>query len=240
MVTMGQDRGRRILRERGKAGRAAAVLAVAAALALLSGTAGAEEHHYVIVFAAQGDPVLPRYSHTFATFVRAVGPGPNPACWAVEAHSISWGPASGEIRAVRFFSERGANLDLTATLRWARTLGARVCRWGPFQIRKELYDRARAQIARLETGLVEYKVVDGGLRPRLASNCVHAVSDIDTDDGLLSTGLEYGEEASYLVACHFRRWMIEPERVHEWVCERIGLCGAPIEIRTWGRAPAQR
>jgi hypothetical protein len=234
MGTAGQGRSARKVRGVGKAGWAG-VLALAA-LALPCQSARAAEHYYVIIFAAQADPPLPRYAHTFATFVRAAGS--SPACCAVEAHTISWLPASGEIRTFRFFPERGANLDLAGSLRFARSLGARVSRWGPFEVRPELYARAQAEIALLSTGVVEYKVLDRGLRPRVATNCIHAASDIDVDDGLLETGVAYGEEASYLVAWHYRRWMIEPERVHEWVLERVGLCGAPIEPRNWGRAPA--
>jgi hypothetical protein len=236
MNKMGDDGMKRKVRSMGKA--CSAIVLALAATALLTGPVRAAEHYYVILFAAQGDPPVPRYSHTFATFIRAVGT--SPASCAVETHTISWSPASMEIRLARFFPERGVNLDLAASLRWARSLGARVCRWGPFEIRQDLYDRAQAQIARLSTGAVEYKVVDLGLRPQRASNCVHAVSDIAADDGLLETGLDYGEEASYLVACHFRPWMIEPGQVHDWLWDRIGLSAAPIARCTWGRVPAQR
>ncbi len=221
-----------------KARSRATAAVVALALALLPGAARAGELYFAVVFASQGELDLPRYAHTFATFIKATGEGPNADRYAVEAHTISWSPASGDVRIARFWPERGTNLDLASTLRWARSLDARVSRWGPFQVRKELYDRALVQIARLESGALGYKALDVGQRPRYASNCIHAVSDVDTDGGLLDTGPHYGEEASYLVAYHFRRWTIDPCRVHEWVYDRLGLRGLPIQPRTWGRAPA--
>ena len=52
----------------------------------------------------------------------------------------------------------------------------------------------------------------------MALNCIHAISDIDRDEGPLRTGLAYGAEAARKVALHFRRWMSEGEREHprEW------------------------
>jgi hypothetical protein len=224
-------------KHRRRAGRllAAALLA----LALVPTAARGEEFYYAIIFATEGDLPLPRYAHTFATFVKATGQGPCSDHYVLEAHTLSWSPASGEVRVARFSPEPGTNLDLAGSLHWARSLDARVSRWGPFQVRKELYDRARAQIARLESGALQYKALDLGLRPYSASNCIHALSDIDADGGLLDTGADYGAEASYQVAHHFLRWMINPYQVHEWVYDRLGLRDWPIEPRTWGRAPGR-
>jgi hypothetical protein len=203
-------------------------------LALAPGRGVAEEFYYLIVFAVEGEVNLPRYAHTFATFVKATGRGPCSQCYTVEARTISWLPVTGEVRVARFAPEPGVNHDLAGSLRWAANLSARTTCWGPFQVRKELYDRACAQIERLESGTVLYKTVDGELWPR-ASNCIHAVSDVDADAGRLDTWTDYGEEASRLVVHHFLRWMIDPCRTHEWVCDRLGLGGAAVGRRTWGR-----
>src|SRR5262249_21636430 len=153
-------------------------------------------------FAFECTPDLPRYAHTFATFVKATGVGPCASQYAIEAHTISWCPASGVIRLARLCPERGVNRDLTGTLAWAPWLGAWISRWGPFQIRKELYDRAVAQECRLASGAIGYKVLDCGVRPGCASNCIHAVSDI-VEGPLLQTGTAYGDEAGAMVAHHF-------------------------------------
>ena len=70
------------------------------------------------------------------------------------------------------------------------------------------------------------------MRPYVASNCIHAVCDIDAQEGLLNTGVKYGERASCLVVDHFRRWMINPNQTHQWIYDRLGLAGLPIEART--------
>jgi hypothetical protein len=208
---------------------------VLAGLVVLSVPAGvrAGERFYVIVFAYQGEPPLPRNTHTFATFVRATGEGARPENHRVEAHTISWAPASGAVRAARLLPERGANLDLAATLRQAHRLGSRVSRWGPFQVQRELYERALGQIARLESGAVAYKVLDSLGRPCSASNCIHAVSDMDADRGLLVTGLASGAQASLLVVQHFRRWMVNQHLSHEWIADRLGLCGLVVARGAW-------
>ena len=76
--------------------------------------AAPEEHFYVLIFASQSVPRLPAFSHTWATVVRTVGgPGPSPE---LEAHTISWLPATLDIRTFRFTVEPGTNLGLHETI----------------------------------------------------------------------------------------------------------------------------
>jgi hypothetical protein len=194
----------------------------------------AEESYFMLVFAHQAHTNLPRFTHTFATFVKATAEGPGVNEYAIESHTISWSPATGQIRALRLRPESGVNLDLDASLRWARSVDARVSCWGPFRIRKELYDRALRQIARLQAGGVQYKALDAGFRPHAASNCIHAVSDIDQDNGLLDTGTADGEAASYLVVRHLERWIDDPGQKYDWVYDQLGLRQYPIVRRDLG------
>ena len=187
---------------------------------------GPREAYYMMVFDADGGE--PRSSHTFGTFVKATGNGAKEEDDQFEAHTISWTPASLEITILRRAPEPGVNLDLSATLRWARSVGARVSMWGPYRIEKELYDRALTQEERLRSGRVLYKAIDMNYRPQ-ASNCVHALSDIDTDNGFLNVGLEWGEAASRDVANYLRRWVINPEKAYPWVSERLELKDFPVE-----------
>jgi hypothetical protein len=120
------------------------------------------------------------------------------------------------------------NLDLYQTLRFAQGVGARVYEWGPYQIGPELYERSLRQIERLESGRIQYKALDGAWRPDAASNCIHAVSDIDTDDGYLTVDGAYGVVASADVVQHLSRWMIQPGREQPSIQEKLGLAGQPI------------
>jgi hypothetical protein len=179
------------------------------------------EHYYMMIFSAQAASRDPRLTHSFATFVKATGTGDSAQDYQTEFHTISWMPRSLNIVILRARPEPGVNLDLPASLQWAQAMNCRVSAWGPYQIQKELYDRALEQEARLNSGRVLYKALDRRFRPGTASNCIHAVADLDIDNGLLQSGQGRGDEASQQVAQHLTRWMIDPGRTHAWVASRL-------------------
>jgi hypothetical protein len=210
------------------------VLRGVAALALLSCGAGAcrgEEFYYVLVFGSQQGPGRVRYSHTFATFVRATGRGPCAQSYRLDAFTISWLPQTGAIRPLALAPEAGTNLGLGATLRWARETGQSVCLWGPYQVERELFDRALDQARLLESGQVCYQLLDAGRPTDAVSNCVHAVTSVAGGHRprLLCPGC--GAAASHVAALRFRPWIIDCSRKHEWVAERLGLGGWPLVRR---------
>jgi hypothetical protein len=180
-----------------------------------------EPEYYLSIFAFDTVPRRARYSHTFATFIKASGD-------SVEAHTISWLPRSRRIEFARTQSEPGMNLDLQQTLRFARDLSARVYEWGPYRIRPGLYQRSLRQIERLRRGRIRYKALDGAWRPDAASNCIHAVSDIDAGGGYLTVDGAYGAAASARVVEHLSRWMVQPGREHPAIQDKLGLSGQPV------------
>ncbi len=189
------------------------------------------DKYYMVVFASQGEPVIPRTAHTFATFVR-VSERPKAGDGAgspVTAHTISWLPASLEIVPARPAPEKGKNLDLPATLKWAKSGKARIVAWGPYEIKKELFDKALQQIDRLNSGRIAYKALDLRYRGGGASNCIHAVSDVDTEGGLLQTGTAFGEAASERVVRHLRRWIADAPKTHAKIAAELKL--AEFEVR---------
>jgi hypothetical protein len=189
-------------------------------------SAGRAEHRcFMLVFASQGIRYLPQCVHTFATFVRA-GDAPE-----LECQTISWLPEDLNIKILRLWPQPGRNLSLDETVTLAKAKDARLLLWGPYRIDQELYERAKRQVERLNVGHVQYKAIDLGFRPDTATNCFHAVSDIDADFGLLRTGTAFGPAASALVAAHLRRWIIEPNGVHPWLIERLGLDPSTIETQ---------
>jgi hypothetical protein len=191
----------------------------------------------MVVFGAQRSPInRPKYTHTFATFVKATGEGPGLEAYQIESHTISWTAASFDLHMYRLRPEPGINLDLHASLQLAHRNRDQISQWGPYQIEPELHDRALKQIARLESGAIQYKLLDGPFRPHLASCCIHAVTDLDADHGLLETGHARGTAASALVVRHLRRWMLDPDVVHYWVSERLGLGAYPIRDQSRGSA----
>jgi len=215
--------------------RYAIALLLLAGAAYLAGSMVAEakegDSYYMIVFSSQNESNQPRFAHTFATFVRTSGDtGAEDA--VAEIHTISWMPRSLEIVVVRRWAEPGINLDLPATLRWAQSVNARSSMWGPYEVRKELFERAVEQKARLRSGAILYKAVDERMRGEIASNCIHAVSDLDTEVGVLHVGRQRGDSASQEVVNHLRRWIIDPQQTHPWVAECIGLRGQPLKVQT--------
>jgi hypothetical protein len=197
--------------------------------------ARADESYYMMVYAAQRSPKDARYTHTFATFVRATGNESDNATREIEQHTISWIAASKEVVLARVRPETGVNLDLRDSLRLAAALEERVTMWGPFEIRKPLYDRALKRIEQLESGRMQYKAIDFRFRPESAINCIHAVTDLDADKGLLDTGGACGEEAGRIVMEHLRRWIIAPDTTHDWLAERLGLDESVVVRRSWNR-----
>jgi len=185
-------------------------------------------NYYMLVFASQGDPPTARMSHTFACFVKAGG-GPNDHT-ILETITISWLPKSLNVVVRRVLPEEGVNLELLPTLKWARDLDTQVSAWGPYRIKKELYDRAAKQKARLESGAVRFKAIDlkVPLNRQEHSNCIHAVSDITGEE--LATGTAHGNAASGMVVRHLRPWMINSEETHKWVSDGLGLKKHTIRV----------
>lgn len=194
-------------------------------------SARAGTSYYLLVFGSQRNPTNPDYTHTWAVFVRAsdcLGP---PGGVSLESHVISWMPASMQVRTRALRPEPGVNLGLAETLDWALSTRQRVSLWGPFQIEKDLYDRALQHLGHLEGDGVKYKTVDLGYRASRVSNCVHGVSDITTRRAFRVLRPGWGQMASYYVSRRARPWIIEPEVRHEWVAEALGLYAYPITYR---------
>lgn len=191
-------------------------------LVSVAGAARADEAYYMIIFGQQDASRQVDTAHTFATFVKARGEGPDRAKYRIESHTISWMPRSLDVKVLKR-PEQGSNLTLKDTLDHSRKIKSGVSMWGPFAIKQELYERALRQEARLNKGDIGYKALDLRFRPNEASNCIHAVSDIDTDKGLLETGTAHGDEASFMVLQHLGRWIVNPDQTHEWVSQRLDL-----------------
>ncbi len=190
------------------------------------GYARADDRYYMMLFAAQSDPNLVKNAHTSALFVKASGQGRFPDNYQIESHSISWMPATLKIEPLRRDPEAGTNLSLAQSLEWAKSVGSQVTMWGPFPIKKELFDMAVKQEERLKSGQVLYLCLDDRLRGRGASNCIHAVSDLDTTQARLHTGNSYANEATKLVATHFEPHILTARTSNRWLVDRLDLASA--------------
>jgi hypothetical protein len=102
------------------------VLMLAAWAALLDAPAArGEDRYYMMIFAFEGRPNLPRSAHTFATFIRRQETqNLDPRKWPMESHTISWVSPTMNGQILLRPPEKGVNLDLAASLKLAGSLGA--------------------------------------------------------------------------------------------------------------------
>jgi hypothetical protein len=166
-------------------------------------------------------------AHTFATFARVSGSGPSRT---VETETISWYPSVGKGEPGAAFSRpelralAGRNKTLSETLADAREGHCRITMWGPFEIKPELFDRARLQARRLETEGCRWQALDRKHRLDCqAFNCIHAVSDLDLGPGMLKTHFFLGESATRKVVCHLRRWFVGCPVDGDWLIDHLGV-----------------
>src|SRR5260370_120490 len=128
---------------------------------LVAPAARGGESYFMIVFGSQLPKVnLPAHTHNFAIFIKATGEGD---CWdqyALQGWTISWVPETLKIEVLRLFPDCGVNLGLHESLKWANGDGQRISMWGPYQIQKELFDRALGRVAHLQSGSVSYKATN--------------------------------------------------------------------------------
>ena len=187
-------------------------------------SASAPSRYFITMYGFQGTGGfnLPRFTHTFAYFVRVAGndltTGP------LETFTISWDAADGDIGILQPV-EAGHNYTLAETLALADSLNVNVAvrRSALLEITKTLYDKALNRYQMLidgeDTGAVRYKMTDtvqsrnGVIQkvPGSHSNCIAAVADVLVGPGgaLLGTGNKRGFAASdavlhwYLASPHF-------------------------------------
>jgi len=184
---------------------------------------------FMVVFASQRNVNWPRFSHTFGAFAAAVN-GTKSLIDGAEVIGISWLPKTLDIQ-LNSPPEPGNNFGLTDTLDWAENLGARISAWGPYQIKKELYDKVCRRVTNLKSGSIQYVVRDGPYRPDRATNCIHGLSDLGLTARLLQTGAAHGERASAMVVRYFRPWILDAGESHSEVVDLFHLKDYRIVVR---------
>jgi hypothetical protein len=212
-------------------------LRIGAVIGLLLGVTAndvaARESYYVMVFASQSHPKLSRYTHTWATFVRAVGEAAaDTDAYALQAHTISWLPAAIAIRPWNPHPEAGANLDLYQTIAVVTSQGERITMWGPFVIDGPTYHHS-VDVARFfASGAPRYRAFSTRFT-RPTYNCITAI-------GALGMGIDEGVFPPLLVGYpsgrHFARQFMARSPYdresgdHSWLIARLGLDRYPIAV----------
>lgn len=209
------------------------IRALVATASLTLSFAHAEEFHYVVIFGSQSHPKLLRYTHTWATFVRAVGQGTDPANYRLEHHTISWLPATLDVRVWAISPEPGVNLDHEASIQYALRNNESITAWGPFRISPLVYTRSLEVRSRLDSGQVRYRAISGPLDLSI-SDCIHAVAEVDPVFGrdhypLIRIGKPASRYLSRQImtrspfeqAANDNAWLISPLRLDQYPIEII-------------------
>ena len=202
------------------------------ALGLFPGAAKANDVYYVLVFGSQTEPKRLRDTHTWATFVHAVGEGADPNGYALEYLTISWLPRTLDIRVLRPWPEPGVNLDLYQTLDVVLSKNEKVSLWGPFQVSRHVFDDALRMKQFVESGQVKYRAWDAPYQ-KFISDCIHAVAMVDPVFGREHYPLiRIGKPASRYIG---RQVMLRSEfdqeaYDHSWLIPRLGLNRYPMQV----------
>jgi hypothetical protein len=202
------------------------------AFALIAGKTRGEEFYFVMIFGSQSSPKLLQYTHTWATFIRAVGEGPDANNYTLYQHTISWLPQSLDVRTWTLLPEPGVNLDLYQTLDAVYRDRENVTMWGPFRILPLVYERSLGVKAILDSGRAEYRAISTP-RNLLISDCIHAVAAADPVFGRGHYPLvRVGKPASRYIARQFMTRSVFDQYQTEasWLIPRLGLDRYPIEV----------
>lgn len=181
-----------------------------ACLFLIGGSIRADEY-YCMFFAT--DCSLPQYCHVWGTFAHTRDNK------LVKEVTISWFPNG---RWSIFDKKReGYNWSLEDSMTLSNK--RKTCVWGPYEIKKDLYDKAKVQAE--SPGY--YKMLDK--RPE-STNCIHRLTDITGCKAI--THIRYGKWAAVAVDRHFRKCgLIEPARNKYTVVDILGLDKYKLKFR---------
>jgi hypothetical protein len=208
-------------------------IVIAGLFLLLTGSAArAQDKFYAVIFGYQDRNNRCCEAHSFATFVQVHAGLTGPEI--VDQATISWLPAQGPVKLLKR-AEKGRNHTLKESFESVKPWHT-VAQWGPFEIKEELFHRAKKQEQFLSSGGTLYKAVEPFARPAgIAVNCEHAICDIGLNPGEshVRTGTARGHQGSYLVAMHLRSFMVEPGVAHDWLSRPLGLEQYAIAKGNW-------
>jgi hypothetical protein len=197
-----------------------------------AGRATASEYYYAMIFGSQSSPKQLRYTHTWATFVKAEGEGTNANRYVLTVQTISWLPKTLDVKVWSRQPEEGVNLSLEDTLQAMYANRENVTMWGPFVVRKEVYDRALRVIDIMNSGRAQYRAISTA-QDLLISDCIHAVAAVDPVFGRDHYPLiRIGKPASRFMARQVMMWSVFDQAAYDnaWLIPRLGLCRYPIHI----------
>ena len=188
-------------------------------LARLGEGKNANDRYFIIPFAYQNRGNEPELSHSFIAVIRVLADDKQPKLTAglekreyknreFEAFTISWLPHDFLTNpnlcvfkgvGARISPEKntcptsiGRNCTLAETIKLAVDAKNAVAMWGPYEIKKEAFDRGMRRVRLLDSGTIRYRADDRlTIKDKTAINCFHAIAGIDEpfpSGGIFGTG----------------------------------------------------
>lgn len=197
------------------------------------------ERYFVTLFGGQGDLFRPRTAHTWATFVRtAVTPAGEVV---VGEDTISWLPATLNVRPWALRAETGVNLTLQQTFDFMGShRRQRVAVFGPYEITAERYAQAMAQKALLESGAIRYHSLGLFGRKSDVMHCIDGVTRIDPVwERKADPSRWYGEAGTGQATRAAVRsgYILNPTVTHDWIIHAINPTGYKLTPRQLNGRP---
>jgi hypothetical protein len=197
------------------------------------------ERYYVTLFGGQGDLLRPRTAHTWATFHHTVLTPDGER--VVSEDTISWLPATLNVRPWALRAEPGVNLTLQQTFDFMGShRRQRVTAWGPYEITAERHTQAMAQKARLESGAIRYHSLGLlGRRPDVL-HCIDGVTQTDPRwERSSNPSWWFGEVGTAQAARAAVRsgFLLNPTVTHDWLIHEMNPTGYKLRVRTLGTGP---
>lgn len=197
------------------------------------------ERYYVTLFGGQGDLFRPRTAHTWATFVRTTATPSGEQ--VVGEDTISWLPATLDVRPWALRAETGVNLTLQQTFDFMGShRRQRVVAFGPYEITAERYAQAMAQKALLESGAIRYHSLGQFGRKPDVMHCVDGVTRIDPEwERKDSPSRWFGEAATGQATRSAVRsgFLLNPTVTHPWLLHELNPTGYKLTVRSLGSRP---
>jgi hypothetical protein len=208
-------------------------LSVGLAAGVSPAPADGSPRYYMILFGGQSERFRPRTAHTWATYVKAVPGAP------LEEFTISWLPASMDVRPSRLRAEPGINVPLHRTLELMTDGNHRVSMWGPFEVRQDFYEKSCQWKAFLDRE-GKYRVLTMFDLSRDIHHCVDAV--VHADPALrrkCEPVVWYGEAITQRVANALAATGIvsQPHVAHDWLIPALDLGKYQLTREPVGRLP---
>lgn len=179
------------------------------------------DRYFIIPFAYENCGNDPAYSHSFISVIRVFADGQQPQRTRglkqhvhrdreFEAFTISWLPAdfleNPDLCVFNGVGSRifprlnqcpispGANFTLKETIGLAANAKSALAMWGPYEIRREAFDRGVKRKRLLDRGSIKYRADDRLYRKeKIAINCFRAIAGLDElypNGGLFGTGFK--------------------------------------------------